>query len=273
MPVDFDRLGGLCWVQDTGDRLRFGDGARLLASALGTTAAMAAHLLTLAFRRTGRVIGDDLFMPPDSRVAREAEEAATDLSPIIRNHSYRTWMLGTALAVLDGRNLAHELDAELFFCASLLHDYGLAKPTKGRDFTLAGSEQAAKAVELGGRSHDDAMAVADGICVHPSVGISVRRDGAIGYYLQWGSMADIAGLRRAEVPQARLQEILCAHPRTERFKQEMAAIVSSEALAVPRGRFALYKHLGMTLATQWLVPDWTLKGPCSGTVMSPESVN
>ena len=214
-------------------------------------------MLKHAMRRSGVPIDSRVFELPTSRVAREAEAVTNKLrnsSPVILQHSYRTWMLGTALAILDDQ----ELDSDLFYCAALLHDYGLAHSKIGIDFTVAGSELAFGAVEAGGRSKEEAKLVADGICVHPTVGISVERDGAIGYYLQWGSMADIAGLRRGEVSADRLDEILRKHGRGEHFKDDMAEIVSTEARSVPRGRFALYKHLGMTVVTRRLVPDWRL---------------
>ena len=56
---------------------------------------------------------------------------------MIAGHSYRTWMFGLALAALDRA----EIDRELFYCAALLHDYGIAEPTPGRDFTLGGADR------------------------------------------------------------------------------------------------------------------------------------
>jgi HD domain-containing protein len=134
----------------------------------------------------------------------EERDAITNLPDAIREHSGRTWMLGMALAILDRR----ELDRELFYCAALLHDFGLARPTNDHDFTLAGSKQACELAKAVGIEETRRKAIADGICVHPTVGITVPRDGAIGYYLHWGSMADIAGLRRSEVPKPIQNQIL-----------------------------------------------------------------
>lgn len=251
--IDLNRFGGLGWVQRTDGRLTVLDRGRLLAAALGTGVTTAVHLLGHRFARSRTTSGMDAgtLAPPDSRLAREAEQACAELPNTILEHSYRTWMLGLALATLD----RCDLDRELFYCAALLHDFGLAKPTSGRDFTLAGATRAAGLSERAGLAPAKGQAISDGICVHPGAGINVRRDGAIGFYLQWGSMADIAGLRRSEVSEATLRQILSLHPRDDHFRQDMVSMVGAEARATPAGRFAFYRHLGMTLAIRF-APDW-----------------
>ena len=82
-------------------------------------------------------------------------------------HSYRTWLFGRALAAVDGR----ELDIELFYCGSLLHDHGIARPTAGRDFTLASAERALPCATTAGVNDDRAQALADAICVHTTPGV------------------------------------------------------------------------------------------------------
>ena len=39
------------------------------------------------------------------------------------------------------RSIARELDDELFYCGALVHDFGIAQPTRDRDFTLASAER------------------------------------------------------------------------------------------------------------------------------------
>jgi hypothetical protein len=74
------------------------------------------------------------FEPPDSRLAREAERACAEQPAAIVGHSFRTWLFGRALAALD----RSELDDELFYCGSLVHDFGIARPTPGRVRRAAG---------------------------------------------------------------------------------------------------------------------------------------
>ena len=46
-------------------------------------------------------------------------------------------MFGSGLAALDGNTM----DPELFYIASLLHDYGLTEVVPGEDFTLRSAER------------------------------------------------------------------------------------------------------------------------------------
>ena len=44
----------------------------------------------------------DTFQVPDSKFAREAEDARAEMPPALQGHSYRTWLFGRALADVDG---------------------------------------------------------------------------------------------------------------------------------------------------------------------------
>jgi hypothetical protein len=185
----------------------------------------------------------DTFTVPDSLFAREAEQACGELPEALVGHSYRTWLFGRALAALDGI----ELDVELFYCGSLLHDHGIAQPTPGRDFTLASADRTLACATTAGVSGDRAHALADAICVHTTPGVAVERDGSLGCYLQWGAMVDGAGLRIWDVAPANVSEILRRYPRVD-FKRQLVAMMRAEAAAVPRGRFGLLVRCGVPLA-------------------------
>jgi hypothetical protein len=186
------------------------------------------------------------FTAPDSRLAREAEAACTEQPAAVAAHSYRTWMYGLALAALDGA----QLDPELFYCAALVHDYGIAAAVAGRDFTLGGAGRALGCAAAAGAASDEGEAMADAICVHPTPGITVDHDGALGCYVQWGAMVDGAGLRMWDVSEANVEAVLAAHPRGAGFKADLAALIRAEASAVPGGRFALLVRCGLTLAVR-----------------------
>jgi hypothetical protein len=100
-------------------------------------------------------------------------------------------MYGRALAALDGA----QLDPELFYCAALIHDYGISPPVADRDFTLGGADRALACAAAAAVADRDGEAMADAICVHPTPGVTVDRDGPLGCYVQWGAMVDGAGLR------------------------------------------------------------------------------
>jgi hypothetical protein len=185
------------------------------------------------------------FQPPDSAWAREAEEACAEQPAAIVGHSYRTWLFGRALAAVDGS----ELDVELFYCGSLLHDYGIAQPTPERDFTLGSAERTRTCAAAAGVAEERAEVLADAICVHTTPGVSLDRDGALGCYLQWGAMVDGAGLRLWDVAPANAEEVLRRYPRGD-FKRQLIGMIRAEAAAVPKGRLALVVRCGLPLAVR-----------------------
>lgn len=232
-----ERLGGLYWVRRTDGRLSTADRWRLF----GKVAASIVPTMIKRFRpKAIPTIDDDVFVPPDSGLAVQTVKALDELGPgheAIIGHSYRAWMFGLALAHLDKAQSL--LDPESFFCAALLHDLGLASPTPGIDFTRAGADCALTCSKAALLPLDRAEIIADAICVHPTPGISVKRDGAIGYYIQWGSIVDVSGLCRTQVAPHNLDYILRLHPPGDAFNETLSARVVEEAAAVPAGRFAL----------------------------------
>jgi hypothetical protein len=209
---------------------------------------LAGRVLLALGRRNPRAHDVDVraFTPPDSRLAREAEQACAEQPAAIAAHSYRTWLYGLALAAVDGT----ELDRELFYCASLVHDYGITPPVAGCDFTLRSADRALACASESGLPDDDGQRIADAICVHATPAVSLERDGALGCYVQWGAMVDGAGLRLWDVSEANVEAVLAAHPRGAGFKGELAGYIRAEAAAVPGGRFALLVRCGMPLATR-----------------------
>jgi hypothetical protein len=186
------------------------------------------------------------FEPPDSKLAREAEAACREQPALLIGHSYRTWMWGLALAALDGS----AIERELFYCAALLHDFGSTGPVAGEDFTLRSARRAAECADAAGLDAASAELIADGICCHATPGVTVARDGAVAYYVQYGAMVDGAGLRAWDIAPRNIDEVLRRYPRGEGFKQWLSGVVEAEAHAVPDGRFALSVRCGMTLAVR-----------------------
>ena len=162
---DPQRLGGLAWVRRTGGQLSRTERRRLfIAIAVGQweNAVGRAKLALGRLPAAAERVDLDAFRVPDSRFAREAEEACAELPPALRGHSYRTWLFGSALATVDG----HTMDDELFYCGALLHDYGIVSPTASRDFTLGSVERMLSCAGAAGVDDARADLLADGICVH-----------------------------------------------------------------------------------------------------------
>jgi hypothetical protein len=190
-----------------------------------------------------RSVDVSAFTPPDSLFARQAEEECREQPLELVGHAYRTWLFGQVLAAVDGEVLDHEL----FYVASLLHDYGLAHPTPGRDFTLLSAERALQCAQVSETEAGLGSRLADAICVHSTPGISIDRDGELGCYVQWGAMADIVGLRLWDISKNNIDEIIHRHPR-DGFKKQITTLIRAEADAVPNGRFGLLVRSGVPLA-------------------------
>jgi hypothetical protein len=245
---DPQRLGGLAWVRRTGGQLSGTERRRLLtAIAVGQwqNAVGRAKLALGRLPAAAARVDLDTFRVPDSKFAREAEEACAELPPPLQGHSYRTWLFGRALAAVDG----HEMDDELFYSGALLHDYGIVAPTADRDFTLGSIERMLSCASAAGLDDERAELLADGICVHTTPGVKVDTDGTIGCYLQWGAMVDGAGLRIWDIARHNVEEVLRRYPRGD-FKRELVGMMRAEATAVPRGRFGLLVRCGLPLAVR-----------------------
>jgi hypothetical protein len=245
---DPQRLGGLAWVRRTGGRLSRAERRRLVAAiAVGQWQ----NIVGRARLALGRLpdaaarVDLDTFAVPDSKFAREAEEACAVLPPALEGHSYRTWLFGRALATVD----ANTMDDELFYCGSLLHDYGIVDPVADRDFTLGSVDRMLSCASAAGIAEERAALLADGICVHATPGVKVETDGAIGCYLQWGAMVDVAGLRSWDIAPRNVKEVLRRYPRGD-FKRQLVDMMRVEAAAVPKGRFGLLVRCGLPLAVR-----------------------
>jgi hypothetical protein len=175
---------------------------------------------------------------PDSRLARAAEQAAHEQSPALRQHGYRTWLVGAALADHDGRTL----DAELFYVTSLLHDAGMVTEVTGEDFTVRSGQLLINLCEGVGAS-PIGTAAADAAVAHATPGVQFG-DSPVGFYVQAGAMADLAGLRMWHLPRGYLRRAYDAYPAAGAHA-EIPRLIRREARDVPDGRFAMLRASGM----------------------------
>jgi hypothetical protein len=242
---DRARLGGVEWARRTGGRLSRAERRTLLAAIVR---GQGDYVVTRWRRATGRIPAGarDLsfadFRPPDSRLARLAEEAAEEQSVHVKGHGYRTWAFGAALAALD-RN---ELDPEVFYVAGLLHDYGVAEAVAGEDFVIRSAARAEQCVADAGFEEAIALAAADAISVHSTAGVTVERDGAAGFYVGAGAGLDLAGLRCGDLPRSYFADVHVTHPR-DGVTRAFIDHITAEARANPDGRFAQLRRCGFTM--------------------------
>jgi len=239
--LDHDRVGGIGWLERTGGSLTDEERRRLRRHILlGQLAGVTGRLAVLLGRRPDST---EAPTPPDSAMARAAEVAAADQPPTLVEHSYRTWLFGRALASFDG---VSDLDDELFYVASLLHDAGLVSAVTGEDFTLR-SVAAAAEVAAPHCGHGDVLVLRDAVAAHSTPGVSIETDGAVAFFVQAGATCDLGGLRLQHLAKSFVADTLERHPRRG-LVDDIRGRIDVEADAVPDGRFALLRRTGFGLA-------------------------
>ncbi len=239
---DPDRLGGPGWLAETGGQLTRQQRRRMLVQSLRTQRELFSQRLRR--RRPSGVDLTGVLAFPDSRIVRDAEDAAKVQPPGLLGHAYRTAIFAQALALVDGV----EVDQELLAVCGLLHDVGLVTAVTGEDFTLRSAASATDAARQAGRE-EACDHLADAIIVHTTVGVDPDRDGVLGAYLQFGAMVDLVGLRERHLPHDLVTKTVAAHPRAELVGSILPAI-RSEARAVPCGRFAFLRSVGFSPAVR-----------------------
>ncbi|MDH3704839.1 MAG: HD domain-containing protein [Acidimicrobiia bacterium] len=242
---DPQRLGGVGWLERTNGALTARERRRLLGAVVwGQALALVGRVKLATGRVPASIPGEDQILdPPDSALARAADEACAEQPDELAGHARRTWIYGRALAVVDDT----ELDPELFYVAALLHDVGLVEAVAGEDFTLRSGQLAARCLRAHGHDEPTIDLVRDAISAHVTPGATLATDGPLGYYVQAGAVLDLVGLRACDLSAALLDRALRAHQRAG-LTPAIIDHVNSEAAAVPDGRFALLTRLGFTLA-------------------------
>ncbi len=240
--VDPGRIGGLTWVRRTQGVLSSSERRHLLGEIVRGQAGYLAGRIRLATGRTpeaARAIAVGDFRPPDSSLARGAEEACREQTPGVIGHSYRTWVFGSGLAALD----RGQLDPEQFYVASLLHDHGLVEPVAGQDFTARSADRAQRCVLDTGAPEEAGTAIGQAITVHATPGIRPGLDGALGFYVQAGALLDLVGTRAEDLTRSFVYATNSAYPRAGVAK-EITRLIQAEAEANPKSRFALLHRCG-----------------------------
>jgi hypothetical protein len=247
-----DPVGSIGWTERTGGVLTLREGLSLAGPLVRDELRIAAGFLAMALRRhSGRrtVVDPAILVPPDSSIARDAEEAAQDrLTPALLNHSRRAYAWGTAIAAL------HEItfDPELLYVAAMFHDTGLPSPVPHVDFTVRSAELAREFTDGHGMPSNGRELIADAIAMHHTPGASLQ-SGAEAFLLSAGSGVDVFGLRSDEVPDAIRRSVVREHPRLG-FKREFAGLWRAEARQVPRGRAWYLHRFALTDLTIRLAP-------------------
>lgn len=225
--IDYD------WARATGGVLSKAQSRALFPPLIRAVAGYPAVRLRLATGRRGNSQVDlDAFVLPDSALAKETIEHATEvLSRCMLHHSWRTFWFGLAIAAHQHRTV----DVEQGLIASLLHDLTLeGAPTPGRCFALTGAEQAEAFLLERGADPAFATRVGAEICGHITVG-ALEDVTSPGGFVSAGAFTDVAGSGLEVMPKSYVDDVLGRHPRLE-WKKVVRSTWKAQAAAVPGGR-------------------------------------
>jgi GNAT superfamily N-acetyltransferase len=238
------QVGSWEWAQRTDGRLGRADRAELLRQ--GVLAQLSR--LPAAMRR--RLISDtssvSLPAPPDTALAKEAEERVRELSkPPLYGHCLRTWAFAAMFAQRD--RVDH--DEELLYLACVLHDIGLTEAHDGRDptaacFAVEGARAAHALLCEQQAPQERARTVAEAISLHLNINVPDRY-GPEAVLLSKGVTLDVVGRRMERFPQAALLEVAKRWQR-EGSGELLLADTKRQAKRRPQSRAALLHRLGFT---------------------------
>jgi hypothetical protein len=235
-------VGTLDWALDTQGTLQRQDRIRLVGQGI------AARLTRMPSQWRSRLFGERATLtvpePPDSPLAREAEECVRELSsPALYGHCARTWAFAELFAQRD--RIKH--DSELLYLACMLHDLGLTESHWDRDadskcFAVEGARAAQALMHAHGASEASAEKVAEAISLHLNVTVPARL-GWEAHLLSKGVSLDVVGRRLHQIALPMVQSIEARWPR-DKFAGELARVTARQAELRPGSRSGLLHKLG-----------------------------
>jgi HD domain len=248
-------FGSLAWGEETAGLLTGAQQWRLGLLALrdGATVLRSRLLLALGARRGGAEADLSTLQTPDSPLARAVERVAEQQKPAMLGHVRRTVVFAHAVAAHDNIRV----DAELLWCACLLHDIALEAPETDRCFAVRGGLMARDIALKAGADRATAELLGDTICRHPTPRLNRKRF-PLPYLVASGALVDVLGRRLEQLDPGFVSALLAAEPRAG-FADAVATGWKLEARAVPAGRAAVAEHLGFSqLARQTPLSDTRL---------------
>jgi hypothetical protein len=207
-----------------------------------------ARLSRMPSQWRSRMLGERVSLvlpaPPDSSLAREAQDIVRELSsPALYGHCLRTWAFAELFAQRD--RTTH--DAELLYLACLLHDLGLTHEHDGSDptaacFAVEGARVAQAFLRSQEVPDERARTVAEAISLHLNVTVPARL-GIEAHLLSKGVSLDVVGRRLHQISPAVATSVNERWPR-EGFAAELTTLTTRQAKIRPRSRSALLHRLG-----------------------------
>jgi len=157
---------------------------------------------------------------PDSKLAREITEVVRDTeTPLLFHHSSRRVYYVGALA---GTHRGLKFDPELLYAGAMFHDMGLTPrhSSPNERFEVDGANAARGFLREHRISEAEIDTVWTAIALHTTPGIPPHMHPVVAL-LTAGVEMDVLGLAYHEYSDVERAAIVKAHPRTERFKEDI----------------------------------------------------
>ncbi len=150
---------------------------------------------------------------PDSALAREATELVRQAAPpLLFDHSRRVFLW----ASLQGERHGLDYDPELLYVGAMFHDVGLLEGHRSAHerFEIDGANAARRFLEAHGLPEQQVMTVWESIALHTTPEIPRYKQPEV-RLVTLGVEYDVLGLHHDDVPPAKREAIVSAHPRTD----------------------------------------------------------
>jgi HD domain len=156
---------------------------------------------------------------PDSQLAREITDLVRDTaSPLLFHHSSRVYYFGA----LAGWQRGLQYDPELLYCGCMFHDLGLTAPYSSAHerFEVDGANAARTFLKTHGIEQQEIDTVWTAIALHTTPGVPQHMHPVIALVTA-GVEMDVLGLTYPDYSAAEREAVVKAHPRGNRFKEEI----------------------------------------------------
>jgi hypothetical protein len=170
----------------------------------------------------------ELIEPPATSLAASVEALLATCDPSVVAHSHRSYQFAAGFAAADGV----EVDAEVLYLGTVLHDVGLAATAAGPErFEVRGANLVRDLLHDHGIERDRAADVWDVIAMHASTPLA-RHKSPQTRYANRGIALDVRGAGGEALDPEFVRAVLDRWPRHD-FVSRFEAVLAAEVRAHP----------------------------------------
>ena len=170
----------------------------------------------------------ELITPPATALTDDVHELLASTHAVVAAHSERSYQFAAAFARADGV----ELDDEVLYLGTVLHDIGLSPAAEGAErFEVRGANLVRGLLLDHGMAADRAANVWDAIAMHASTALA-RHKSPETRYANRGIALDVRGAGAEPLPDGFAGAVLTRWPRHD-FPAEFERLLAEEVRAHP----------------------------------------